>query len=412
MKHAEIISIGDELLIGQVVNTNASWMSQQLNDINIHVDRVTVIGDDAATINRTLKQALKNHDLVLITGGLGPTKDDITKKTLCRFFKTKLIFNEHVFKQVEDIFSKRNLPMLDINRQQAEVPENCKVLYNAMGTAPGMWFEQGKQVVVSMPGVPYEMQYIMEEHVLPMLHLLNKGQAILHQTIMTQGIGESFLSEKIATWEDALPEHIKLAYLPQPGIVRLRLSAMGHNKTDLRRALDTQIKKLQKLIPEYIFSLDGEDLPVVVGKMLGKQKQTLACAESCTGGNISRLITEIPGASTFFKGSVVAYSNEVKANVLGVSEKDLTKYGAVSESVVRQMAAGVQKLLGTDYAVATSGIAGPDGGSKEKPVGTIWIAVATPTHIISEKILLNDNRIRNIQRTSLHALHLLKKHIG
>ncbi len=406
--NCEIISIGDELLIGQVVNTNASWMAEKLNEIGVDVKNINAVADDGNAINKALKQALKNYDVVLITGGLGPTKDDITKKILCKFFKSRLVFDKKVFKQVENIFKKRGLQVTEVNRQQAEVPHNCKVFYNNVGTAPGMCFEQNGKMIVSMPGVPYEMQYVMQEHVLPMLQKRNHTSHIVHKTIMTIGMGESFLADRIAHWEDALPSYIKLAYLPQPGMLRLRLSARGKDKKQLQKEVDNHVKTLNKIIPELIFGYDEERLEQVIGKLLLKNKQTLATAESCTGGNIARMITEIPGASAYFKGSVVAYDNEVKKNLLNVDVKTLKNHGAVSEETVTQMAFGVQKLLKTDYAIATSGIAGPDGGTPEKPVGTVWVAVATPQKVIAQRFIFTDNRIRTILRASLSALNMLR----
>ena len=405
---AEIITIGDELLIGQVIDTNSAWIAEQLNMKGIKVHQITSISDDREHILETLREAETRAEIILITGGLGPTKDDITKSTLCEYFETNLVFNQETYNNVEALFKLRGYPVTELNRRQAEVPANCTPIQNRNGTAPGMWFERNEKTFVSMPGVPFEMKTMMTEQVLPKLAAnLNLG-FIVHKTILTQGVGESFLAKTIEDWEDALPKNVKLAYLPQPGMVRLRLSAFGNNKTELSGLIEEQHQKLLKIVPGYIFGYDDETLESVVGKLLKKLKMTVATAESCTGGYIAHLITSVPGSSEYFMGSVVAYSNRIKQSELGVKAESFEKYGAVSEAVVREMAEGIRRKFGTDFSVSTSGIAGPDGGTDEKPVGTTWIAVATPEKVVSKKFLLGEHRGRNIHKAALAALNLLR----
>ena len=408
---AEIITIGDEILIGQVVDTNSAWMGQELNKAGIKVKQITSVSDSEEHILMALNEAKNRADIVLITGGLGPTKDDITKTTLCKYFNTELRFDEAAYQNVEHIFSVRGREVTPINRKQAEVPANCKVLVNAKGTAPGLWFNEHGKVYVSMPGVPYEMKHLMEMHVIPALKAQFKTTAIIHRTILTQGIGESFLSETIAKWEDALPANMKLAYLPSPGLVRLRLSATGEEYIKLFEAVNAQVEALLPLINEYVYGFEDTSLEEVVGKLLIQKKKTLATAESCTGGYIAHLITTIAGASAYYKGSVVAYDNEIKIKELNVSPETLEKHGAVSELAVIEMAEGIKEKYKTDYAIACSGIAGPDGGSDEKPVGIVWLAIATPNGTIAKKLQLGDNRQRVIRETGLHALNLLRKQL-
>jgi len=413
----EIINIGDELLIGQVVNTNAAWMAEQLNLAGFMVDRYTVIGDNRLEILESLKDAHVHSDLILMTGGLGPTKDDITKDVLCRFFQTRLLFNQQAYENLEKFFTLRGIPVTNLYRKQAELPETCTPIPNSNGTACGMWFESkvkerdNKVICISMPGVPFEMKAMLMESVIPLLKKYFPSQTIVHKTIMTQGIGESFLSDILENWEKQLPANISLAYLPQPGIVRLRLTGKGSAAEPVDRQITEEIVKLKQIIPEYIYGSDNETLEEIVGGLLSAQGFTLATAESCTGGYIAHLITRIPGSSGYFKGSVVAYSNEVKESQLDVHSEDLKKFGAVSEIVVREMAANIRRKFGVDFALATSGIAGPDGGTAGKPVGTTWIAIATPTKILSEKYLFGEDRERNIRRTALQALNMLRKEI-
>jgi nicotinamide-nucleotide amidase len=408
---AEIISIGDELLIGQVVNTNASWIASELNMAGIQVVHIAAIADDKEAIVKSLDDASERADIILITGGLGPTKDDITKKTLAEYFDSKLVFHEPTFNQIKEIFKARNFEVTDINRQQAMIPDKCEPLFNKNGTAPGMWFEKEGKVFVSMPGVPFEMKPMVTEQVLPRLNKKFNFGTIIHKTVMTTGMPESFLADKIKEWENNLPENIKLAYLPQPGIVRLRLTAKGHDKAALQKAVDLQVEKLKAIIGDIIYGYDDITLEEVVGQLLREKGKTLSTAESCTGGYIAHLITSIAGSSDYFQGSVVSYSNEVKSKVLGVPESDLIEHGAVSQQVVEAMVIGVRKLMGTDYAVATSGIAGPTGGTPEKPVGTTWIAVATPEKVVSKLFHFGEHRGRNIRRAALAALEMLRKEL-
>ncbi|NQU53840.1 MAG: CinA family nicotinamide mononucleotide deamidase-related protein, partial [Bacteroidetes bacterium] len=348
-------------------------------------------------------------DLVVITGGLGPTKDDITKNTLCEYFNTKLVFHKPTFKHIKERFTNRNIDINKLNRDQALVPENCTVLFNKAGTAPGMWFEKNDTIFVSMAGVPFEMKYLVEHEILPRLLEGGKTKAIYHKTVLTQGVPESMLAEKIEDWENALPENIKLAYLPNPMSVRLRLSAMGNNKSSLKVSVEKEIQKLQQIIPENIFGFNTETMAEVIGRMLKAKGKMLAVAESCTGGYISHLITSVAGSSEFFNGSVTAYSNKVKENLLGVKNGTLIEFGAVSEQVAKEMALGAKQVLNSDYAIATTGIAGPTGGTDEKPVGTVWIAVAGKNKVFARKFVFGDNRERNIIRSSQTALQILRR---
>lgn len=408
---AEIITIGDELLIGQVIDTNSAWMGQRLNEIGIKVKQITSISDDKSHILETLAEAKKRADIILITGGLGPTKDDITKKTLCEYFNTELIFHEPSFEIISEIFQSRGRTITDTNRQQAFVPANCTVLLNKNGTAPGMWFEDEKAVYVSMPGVPNEMKYLMDAEVLPRLKEKNNLAPIVHKTILTQGIGESFLSDLIEQWELALPSNMKLAYLPTGGMVRLRITATGQNEELLRKEVDSRVKALKEIIPDYIFGYEEDKLEELIGKLLQEKGKTLSTAESCTGGYIAHKITSVPGSSNYYMGSVVPYSNELKTGLLKVDPELIKNHGAVSSEVVTQMAELSRKLLKTDFSIATSGIAGPTGGSVEKPVGTVWIAISGEKRTITRKVLLGSNRLRVITETAQHALNMLRKEL-
>ncbi len=405
---AEIISIGDELLIGQVVNTNASWMAAEMNKSGIRVSRISSISDSEDDIRKALDNAFERADIILITGGLGPTTDDITKHVLAKYFNSKLIFHEPSFEQVKKLFRARNYEVTPINRKQAEIPENCTPLTNIHGTAPGMWFEKEGKVFVSMPGVPFEMKALMRNEVLPRLREKFEVGYIFHKTIMTFGLGESRLAEKIEDIENSLPGFIKLAYLPQPGIVRLRLSATGKDESTLKGEVQKYCKAINERVPELVFGYDDITMEKVVGKLLLEKNKTLTTAESCTGGYLAHLITSIAGSSAYFIGSVISYSNEVKTNELGVKAVDLYKHGAVSKQVVEQMAIGVREKLNSDYGLATSGIAGPDGGTEEKPVGTVWIALSTPDGVKSKLIHLGEHRGRNIRRSALAALNMLR----
>jgi len=407
----EIITIGDELLIGQVVNTNASWMAKRLNENGAVVRQITSVSDSADEITRTLREAEERADVLLLTGGLGPTHDDITKDILCKYFQTELILNEKVLENIKGFFQRKGLPLTELNRKQALVPKGCTVIENPLGTAPGLAFHKNGKLFVAMPGVPYEMKHIMETFVIPWLQDNYPGNIILHKTVMTQGIGESFLAAIISDWVNELPTEIKLAYLPSPGIVRLRLSITGNDSEAMFNLLNTEIEKLQKLIPEYFWGFDDEKLEAVVGEVLKKLGRSVCTAESCTGGYIAHRITGVPGSSDYFKGSVIAYDNQVKEKLLKVPPDMIERYGAVSREVVEKMAQEACKLLQTDYAVSVSGIAGPDGGTDEKPVGTVWIAVAGPDTTVSKRFLFGDERERNIVRAGTAALGLLRSEL-
>lgn len=405
---AEIITIGDEILIGQIVDTNSAWMGKQLNLNGIEVYQVTSVHDSKAHILKALSDAEKNVDLVLITGGLGPTKDDITKKCLCEFFNTELVFYPEVLDHVQALLSSRNVTINQLNRDQALLPASCTVLHNSVGTASGMWFERNNTIFVSMPGVPFEMEAIMTEEVFPRLQRLGIMQSIIHKTVLTIGLPESMLAERIEQWENALPDFIKLAYLPSPMMVRLRLSGYGTDGPAIQAEIDRQVSQLMALIPDHIFGFDNDNLGIVLGRMLVERNCSLATAESCTGGSIAQFITSNPGSSAYFKGGVVAYSNEIKHRLLHVPVDLIDEFGAVSKQVAEMMAIGAREALQANYSVATTGIAGPDGGSAEKPVGTVWIAVAGPSGVESKMYTFKHNRERNIIRTTHTALNLLR----
>lgn len=407
---ASIITIGDELLIGQVVDTNSAWMSQQLNNIGVWVQHRVAVGDVRADIWDALDQESKRSDIIFITGGLGPTADDITKPLLCEYFGGKLIMHaptlEHVTYLFEHVF-KRPMPLLDRNRKQAEVPDVCTVLKNERGTAPGMLFEKEGKIFISLPGVPHEMQGIMKDHVFDLIKQRYDMPHIGHRTLLTAGQGESMLAEMIKDWEEALPAYIKLAYLPNYGMVRLRLTGTGE-KALIEKELDQQFTLVKELVKEYL--VVDEDIPMneVVGRMLKVAGKTITTAESCTGGYIAHLITSISGSSAYFKGSVVSYDNSIKENILHVKTETLQQFGAVSEQTVIEMAAGVLKVMETDYSIAVSGIMGPEGGSDEKPVGTVWVAVGNNQKIEAKKLWFRFDRKRNIELTAINALNLLR----
>ncbi len=406
---AEIITIGDEILIGQIIDTNSAWMGEQLNLHGIEVFQITSVHDQHDHIMEALANAEKHADLVLITGGLGPTKDDITKKVLCDYFDCELVLNEEVLANVTRRLTKRNVSMNQLNKDQALVPSKCTVLNNSTGTAPGMWFEKNDTLFVSMPGVPFEMKSIMSEEVLPRLAKNGKAKSIYHQTVLVYGIPESMLAEKIEVWETALPDFIKLAYLPSQLMIRLRLSAYGKQMESLQQEVSRQIDQLKLLIPQHIFGYNGDSLAGVTGSLLVKASATLGIAESCTGGNIAHMFTANAGSSAYLKGGIVAYSNEVKMGLLNVKQETLDTHGAVSKEVALEMAQGVQQALNTDYAVATTGIAGPDGGTADKPVGTVWIAVISKQNIKLERYTFAHNRERNILRSSQATINLLRQ---
>lgn len=408
---AELLTIGEELLIGQVVNTNASWMAQRLNEVGVGVRQISSVSDDALEIMRALRQAGERADVVLITGGLGPTRDDITKAVLCEFFHTTLRLDPDVLEDLRVFFERRGVSLTALNQDQALVPAACTVIRNPLGTAPGLAFRKDGVLYVAMPGVPFEMQHLMQAWVLPELKKCNGDEVIVHRTVLTQGIGESFLADKIVHWEDTLPAYIRLAYLPSPGMVRLRLSARGQDATLLQDELSRWIERLEKLIPQYIWGYEEDRLEAVVGRLLQASGRWVATAESCTGGFVAHRLTTVAGSSAYFKGSVVAYDNQVKEQILGVPSSLLASHGAVSQAVVELMAQSVAHQLGADYGLATSGIMGPGGGSADKPLGTVWIAVSGPSGVVSRKYQMGDERERNILRTSVAALAMLRQQI-
>ncbi|WP_367915497.1 competence/damage-inducible protein A [Leadbetterella sp. DM7] len=402
---AEIVTIGDEILYGQITDTNSQWMAEELSALGIKVTRTTSVADTAREIIFILDESLSRADIVLLTGGLGPTKDDVTKKTLCSYTEDVLAINTRAEAHIRHLFESRGLPFTEMNRQQAAVPSRCEYLHNAAGTAPGMWFNYRNKAIVSMAGVPSEMKYLMTHEVLPRIRERFKTPAITHRYIKTIGIGESFLAEKIAQWEDSLPSHIKLAYLPSVAEVKLRLTAFGENTTT---ELDQKTEEVLPLIREYVYATEDISFEEAIGKLLLEQGATLSTAESCTGGNIARKITEIAGSSDYFLGSVVSYANSAKLDILKVKSETLSNFGAVSEPTVIEMAEGVQRLTGSTYAVSTSGIAGPGGGTPEKPVGTIWMAATNGRETVTRKLNLGKDRLTNITYTTKAALNLLR----
>lgn len=411
MVKAEVITIGDEILFGQITDTNTQWIGTELTQIGIRVIRKTSVGDNEADILAALAEAETRADLILITGGLGPTKDDITKKTFCQYFDTELIINEDALALITDFFVKRGREMTDLNRQQAAIPKNAEYVKNSWGTAPGMWIERNGKVFIAMPGVPFEMKNLMSKRLLPKLQAHFETPVIYHKMIKTVGIGESFLAEKIEAWEDALPPHIKLAYLPHFGQVRLRLTATGSNLATLQAEAQAQVEQVLPLIKNNVFGFDTDELETVVGSLLKSQEASVVTAESCTGGYVSHLITKVPGSSAYFLGGVVAYSYEMKMAELGVKQQTLNDFGAVSEQTICEMAEGARLRLGSTYAIATSGIAGPDGGTPDKPVGTVWIGCAGPNGTTARKLMLTNLRETNIQLTATYALDLLRRTI-
>ena len=402
-----IITIGDEILIGQILDTNSRYISQALNRLGVIVAERTSIGDSAEQIVETLDRALAATDIVIITGGLGPTKDDITKHTLTRYFGSELVYNEQVGDFVRELLSRRGIAFNDLNRGQAMVPACCTVLHNAHGTAPGMWFERDGKVVVSLPGVPFEMVHLIDDIVVPMLRERFALKAIVHRTMITSGIAESILAERIAAWEDALPEVIHLAYLPAPNIVRLRLSAYEVDGESVAAMIDEQLERLKAIIPEAIVGFEDATVEQLVHNTLIVQGKTLSVAESCTGGNVAAKFTAMAGASAYFHAGVVSYSNEAKIDILGVSAEDLARYGAVSEAVAMQMAVGVRRAGQSDYGISTTGIAGPSGGSAEKPVGTVWIGISTPERTFAVMKNCGTDRGQIIQRATAYAIKML-----
>ncbi|HIY48176.1 MAG TPA: competence/damage-inducible protein A [Candidatus Alistipes faecigallinarum] len=405
---ATILTIGDEILIGQIVDTNSVSIAKHLNSAGIVVREKISIGDDRAQILDTVARALRETEVTVITGGLGPTKDDITKKTLAELFHSGMYRDERVAAHVERMLAARGIDYNELNRSQALVPDACTVLFNAHGTAPGMWFERDGHVVVSLPGVPYEMEHLMQDEVMPRLKAHFSLRQIVHRTLITAGLPESMLAKRIEAWENALPPYLKLAYLPNPGAVRLRLSAYEVEGESVAREIERQFEALRRLIPHNVIGYETATMQELVHRILTERGKTLATAESCTGGAIASRFTAMPGASAYFRCGVVSYSNESKAALLGVDPATIARVGAVSEEVARQMAEGVRRVAGADYAIATTGIAGPSGGSAEKPVGTVWIAVATPEGTEAVCRQCGTDRGQVIDRASAFAIAMLR----
>jgi nicotinamide-nucleotide amidase len=411
MNSAEIITIGDEILIGQTVDTNSAWIGSRLNLLGVGVARITSIADRREEIIAALDESLGRSDLVLMTGGLGPTSDDITKETLAEYFGSRLVTDPGVLEEVTERLRKRNLEMNDNNRRQANVPDNCTVLVNRAGTAPGMLFKRGDKTVVSMPGVPSEMKYIMTEHILPMIASRAGGEVIVHKNIMTYGTFEAKLAERLQDFERELPPAVRIAYLPSYGLIKLRLTGRGTDYSQMQAIIGDQVRKLYTIIPDVIYGEDEASLEEVTGGLLLRAGVTVSTAESCTGGKLSSLITSVPGSSAWYLGSVIAYDNSIKTGVLGVDPDTIRVHGAVSEATAAEMAAGVRRLTGSSYSVAVTGIAGPTGGTDSKPVGTVWMALASDRGIVTELHRFADDRKVNILRASYTALNMLRKQI-
>ncbi|WBL44946.1 competence/damage-inducible protein A [Algoriphagus halophytocola] len=405
---AEIIAIGDELLYGQIMDTNSHWISQELDLRGVKVVRKTTVGDDRKDILAAFSAAESRADLVLITGGLGPTQDDLTKPLMAEYFDCPIEENPEAVEAVTEFFKKRGREITPLNILQGHLPACCTYVPNEVGTAPGMWFEQHDTYWMSMPGVPHEMKKLMQDFVLPKLPVLFELPIIVHRMIKTVGIGESWLADLIRDWENALPKNIRLAYLPSHGHVKLRLTGFGTNKAEITEAIAQQISLVLPKINEYVYGYDTETLETAIAKLLTTKKKTVALAESCTGGYISHLMTSIPGSSSYFQGSVVPYHNQFKSEIIGVKETTLEKFGAVSEETVKEMATGVRSLFRSDIGLASSGIAGPDGGTESKPVGTIWIACAMGDQVETKKLQLTQDRLLNIQLTAVAVLNLLR----
>ena len=406
---ASIVTIGDEILIGQIVDTNTASIARKLNDIGITIVEKLSVGDDADAIVSTLSRLEGCCDIIILTGGLGPTKDDITKHTLARYFDSQLRYNKAEGSHIEALLKRRGIPFTELNRGQAMLPECCTVLHNAHGTAPGMWFESKRGgVVISLPGVPFEMEHLMIDEVIPRIKERYTLKSIVHRTLITRGIAESLLAERIEQWEDALPDYLHLAYLPAPNIVRLRLSAYDVEEEEVAKTeIERQFSLLHQIIGDNIVGMEGSSVEQLVHNILIDKGLKLAVAESCTGGNIASLFTKMAGASTYFMTGVVAYSNEAKSDILGVNYDNIMRYGAVSEPVAIEMAEGARRISGADYAIATTGIAGPTGGSAEKPVGTVWMAVATPTGTHAVMRNSGTDRSQIISRASAYAIEML-----
>jgi nicotinamide-nucleotide amidase len=405
---AELLTIGDEILYGQIVDTNSQWMSVELDKVGIKVIRKTTVGDQEDEILTAFAEAEKRADIVLITGGLGPTSDDLTKPLLAKYFNCKLEIHEEALQEITAFFKSRGREMIEPNRQQAALPVCCTKITNPIGTAPGMWFEKNSKVFMSMPGVPHEMKKMMTERVIPKLKEKFQTPNIYHKVIRTIGIGESFLAEKIASWENSLPEHIKLAYLPSLGEVKLRLTGFSNSSSQLESEIDVLVEKLKVIAGDYIYGYGDESIEVAIGKMLRERKLTISMAESCTGGYLSHLITSVPGCSDYFLGSMVPYAYEIKMRQLGVKPEVLEKYGAVSEPTIIEMANIVRAKFNTDIGVATSGIAGPGGATPEKPVGMVWIAYSDKHQTVTKKLQISGDRAINIKMASMAVINLIR----
>jgi len=405
---AELLTIGDEILYGQIVDTNSQWMSVVLDQAGIRVIRKTTVGDEEPEILQAFAEAEERADIILITGGLGPTSDDRTKPCLAKYFNCELKIHEEALAEVTEFFTSRGRELTELNRQQAALPSCCTKITNPIGTAPGMWFERNGKVFVSMPGVPHEMKKMMTERIIPRLEDMFEMPVIVHKIIRTVGVGESMLAEKIQSWEKALPPHIKLAYLPNLGEVKLRLTATGKSSEQLNADLEQQISPLKELAGNYIYGYGEEPLEQVIGKLLLDRKLTLSIAESCTGGYLSHLITSIPGSSEYYLGTMIPYAYDIKMRQLGVKPEVLEKYGAVSEPTIIEMANIVRAKFNTDIGVATSGIAGPGGATPDKPVGLIWIAYSDKHQTVTRKLLLSKERLINIRMASVAVLNLIR----
>ncbi len=406
---AYILTVGDELLIGQITDTNSAWMAQQLNLQGIQIIGKMSIGDVHAEIVNAIDYALHQADLILMTGGLGATKDDITKKAIADYFGMQLVWHEGTFSRMERFFKRINREVGELNKNSCFMPDDAVILNNDKGLAPGMWFEHGKKVLVSMPGVPYEMQHLMQERVLPRLKESFPISPIVHRTVLTAGEGETVLAEKLTNFENKLPENVKLAYLPSLGTVRLRLTARGDDEALLSRQVDVLKAEMETIVKYAVAGYDDDTMPQIIGKMLLERRLKIGSAESCTGGYLAHLLTSVAGSSQYFEGSVIAYSYDLKEKLLGVSSEVLNSEGAVSENCVKEMVKGAVERMGVDIAVAVSGVAGPSGGTPEKPVGTVWLAVGNKEQVITAKLGIDRGRLKNIEYAANSGLNLIRK---
>jgi nicotinamide-nucleotide amidase len=409
--NTEIITIGDELLIGQIADTNSQWIANIATENGFTITRITSIPDTLNAITEELKAAKDRSSLVFITGGLGPTKDDVTRKGITTFFNTKWKINQTVYEGIRKFLENRGVEMSNLNAKQAKVPDKAEIYYNQIGTAPGMKLIKGNTVFIFMPGVQFEMQEMMKNSIIPELKEKFVNDSYLNKIIITQGIPEAYLADKLKDWQNSLPENLSIAYLPIPGVVKLRISSKGKNVQGIEKEIDKSINELKEIIPEYYVATTKDPLEKVLGDTLKQHNATIATAESCTGGNIAKKLTSISGSSSYFKGSVIAYSNDIKQKILGVKEETLLKYGAVSEEVVKEMVKGIQELFNSNYAISISGIAGPEGGTKNKPVGTTWIALTDGDKIITEKFIFGKKRDVNIEKATNTAIGMMRKMI-